>query len=70
MATTKIKLPEFLEENPAAWLKVCALVFEANKVVKEVDRYHHLVAVLPASVTSRLLDVLCLEPYAFFPSTV
>ena len=62
MATTKVKLPEFLEENPHTWLEVCKSVFEANKVTKDLDRYHHIVAALPAAVTSRLLDVFTAEP--------
>ena len=53
-----IKLPEFIEASPQAWWLTCKLVFESRKVVKPVDRYHHLVAALPSSVTVKLLDVL------------
>ena len=56
-----IKLPEFIEGSPVTWWLMCMSVFEAKKVTKEIDRYHHLIAALPSSVTVKLLDVLSYE---------
>ena len=56
-----IKLPEFIEGSPVTWWYTCMSVFEAKKVTKEIDRYHHLIAALPSSVTVKLLDVLSYE---------
>ena len=53
-----IKLPEFIDDSPQAWWLTCDAVFEVKKVVKDIDRYNHLIAALPASVTRKLLDVL------------
>ena len=60
---SKIKLPEFLEDSPLTWWLQCQSVFETCKVVKSVEQYHHLIGALPASVTSKLLDVMTAEPY-------
>ena len=58
MSTDKlsVKLPEFIESSPQTWWLTCMSVFEAKKVTKELERYHHLIAALPSSVTVKLLD--------------
>ena len=56
-----IKLPEYIEASPLTWWLTCESVFESWKVVKPVDRYHHLVAALPSTVTMKLLDVLTFQ---------
>ena len=63
MSTDKlsVKLPEFIESSPQTWWLTCMSVFEAKKVTKELERYHHLIAALPSSVTVKLLDVLSYE---------
>ena len=60
----KIKLPEFLEDSPQTWWMTCESVFETQKVVKPIERYHHLISSLPSSVTRKILDVLSFQPEA------
>ena len=63
MSSSKLKLPEFIQRNPAAWFYVCEAYFATNKIVKNEEKYGHMVAALPSTVTELLLDVLCVEPH-------
>ena len=58
MSEKSVKLPEFIEDSPQAWWLTCESVFEVKKVVKDIDKYNHFIAALPATVTRKLLDVL------------
>ena len=62
MSASKLKLPEFIQRNPAAWFYVCEAFFVTNKIIKEEEKYCHMVAALPSNVTELLMDVLCMEP--------
>ena len=46
-----VKLPEFIEDSPQTWWLTCEAVFETKKLVKDIDRYYHLVASLPSNIT-------------------
>ena len=58
MSEKSVKLPEFIEDSPQAWWLTCESVFEVKKVIKDIDKYNHFIAALPATVTRKLLDVL------------
>ena len=59
----KIKLPEFIDDDPATWFLTCEAIFHTQKVIKDEDKYFHLVAALPSKITHMLKDVLTLQPY-------
>ena len=46
MSEKGVKLPEFIDDSPQAWWLTCEAVFETKKVVKDIDRYNHLIATL------------------------
>ena len=64
MSTTAstLKLPEFQPTSPATWLLLCESTFAIKKVSKPVEKFHHAVAALPASVAVLLRDVLTMGP--------
>ncbi|MEL7523853.1 MAG: hypothetical protein AAGJ80_19905, partial [Cyanobacteria bacterium J06553_1] len=53
-----MKLPEFISSDPATWFHVTEAYFATKKIVKEDEKYNHIVAALPAKVTVLLRDVL------------
>ena len=59
---SSIKLPEFQPSSPATWLLLCESTFSVKKVVKPLEKYHHVVSALPASVAVLLRDVLTMGP--------
>ena len=62
MSTTTLKLPEFQPSSPATWLLLCESTFVIKKVSKPLEKFHHAVAALPASVAVLLRDVLTMQP--------
>ena len=61
-STTTLKLPEFQTTSPATWLLLCESTFVIKKVSKISEKFHHVVAALPASVAILLRDVLTMRP--------
>ena len=53
----KVKLPEFISSDPATWFYVTKAYFATKKILKEEEKYNHIVAALPATVTVLLRDV-------------
>ena len=62
MSSTTLKLPEFQTTSPATWLLLCESTFVIKKVSKITEKFHHVVAALPASVAILLRDVLTMRP--------
>ena len=61
-SSSKIKLPEFMPEDPFVWWRSCESTFEAFKVKSEVEKHHHLVAALPPKVLTQIRDILVVVP--------
>ena len=55
---SRVKLPEFLEDSPTAWWLLCESIFETCKIHSNTEKYHHLIASLPPSVSKNLLHVM------------
>ena len=64
MSTATLKLPEFQPTSPATWLLLCESTFVIKKVSKTLEKFHHTVAALPASVAVLLRDILTMQPVA------
>ena len=62
MSATTLKLPEFQQTSPATWLLLCESTFVIKKASKISEKFHHIVAALPASVAILLRDVLTMRP--------
>ena len=52
---SRIKLPAFNYDSLQTWWLTCKSIFSTNKVKNRTEKYNHLVAALPADVTSKLL---------------
>ena len=55
---SKIKLPAFIYSNPQTWWLTCKSIFSTYKIKGPTEKYNHMVAALPADVTSKLLYIL------------
>ena len=55
---SKIKLPAFLYSSQQTWWLTCESIFNMYKIKGPTEKYNHMVAALPADVTSKLLYIL------------
>ena len=55
---SRVKLPAFFYDSPVTWWLTCDSIFSTYRIKNGTERYNHLIANLPADVTSKLLHVL------------
>ena len=55
---SKVKLPAFIYDSPQRWLLTCESIFCTYKIKNGTEKYNHLMAALPADVTSKLRYIL------------
>ena len=53
-----VKLPEFMPSALLVWWLACESAFEIRNISCHVQKYHFLIAALPADVTTKVLHVL------------
>ena len=53
-----IKLPNFWQESPVAWFKQVECVFRTRGVTDSMDKYCHVVAVLPTDTVRLIMDLV------------
>jgi hypothetical protein len=53
-----IKLPSFWQESPVAWFKQVECVFGTKGVMDSLDKYCHVVAVLPPGTIRLIIDLV------------
>ena len=57
-----VKLPEFMPSAPLVWWLACESAFEIRNISCHIQKYHFLIAALPADVTTKVLHVLRAGP--------
>jgi hypothetical protein len=57
-AVTNVKLPSFWQEAPVAWFKQVECVFRTKGVTDSLDKYCHVVAVLPPDTVRLIMDLV------------
>ena len=55
---SRIKLPAFIYDSPVTWWLTCDSIFSTYRIKNGTEKYNHLIANLPADVTSKLIHVL------------
>ena len=49
---SRVKLPAFFYDSPVTWWLTCDSIFSTYRIKNGTERYNHLIANLPADVTS------------------
>jgi hypothetical protein len=53
-----VKLPSFWQESPVAWFKRVEYVFRTKSVTDSLDKYCHVVVVLPPDTIHLIMDLV------------
>ena len=51
-------MPAFIYSSPQTWWLTCESIFAMYKIKNAAKKYNHMVAALPADVTSKLMYIL------------